>query len=118
MGEFIQTHYFMCILLLPVHTHTHTLTLTSLHVSLLESRVQHLITPILLGEVLQGAAIRLHLLIQAAAVDEHRGAALGVPASLTEHLLQLFYSVAALPLADAMLLYTAVAAPQGLCVYI
>lgn len=91
-------------------------TLTSLHVSLLEGRVQHLVAPVLLGEVFQGAAIRLHVLVQAAAVDQHRGTALGVPASLTEHLLQLFYGVAALPFADPMLLHTAVAAPQRLYV--
>ena len=90
--------------------------LTSLHVSLLEGRVQHLVAPILLGEVFQGAAIGLHLLIQPTAVDQHWGTALGVPASLTEHLLQLLYGVAALPLADAVLLHTAVAATQRLYV--
>lgn len=91
-------------------------TLTSLHVALLEGRVQHLVAPVLLGEVFQGAAIRLHLLIQSTAVDQHWGTALGVPASLTKHLLQLLYSVAALPFADAMLLHAAVAAPQRLYV--
>lgn len=91
-------------------------TLTSLHVSLLEGRVQHLVAPILLGEVFQGAAIGLHLLIQPTAVDQHWGTALGVPASLTEHLLQLLYGVAALPLADAVLLHSAVAAAQRLYV--
>lgn len=89
-------------------------TLTSLHVSFLEGWVQYLVAPVLLGEVFQGAAIRLHLLIQPTAVDQHRGTALGVPASLTKHLLQLLYSVAALPLADAMLFHAAVAAPQRL----
>lgn len=88
--------------------------LTSLHVSLLECRVQHLVAPVLLGKVFQGAAVRLHLLIQATAVDENGGTALGVPASLSEHLLQLLYGVAALPFADAVLLHTAVAAPQCL----
>lgn len=91
-------------------------TLTSLHVSLLEGRVQHLVAPVLLREVFQGAAVGLHLLIQPAAVDQHRGTALGVPASLTEHLLQLLDGVAALPFADAVLLHAAVAAPQSLYV--
>lgn len=92
--------------------------LTGLHVPLLEGRVQHLVAPVLLGEVLQGAAVRLHLLVQPAAIDEHWGTALGVPAPLSKHLLQLLDGVAALPLADAVLLHAAVAAPQRLCVVV
>ena len=88
--------------------------LTGVHVCLLESRVQHLVAPVLLGEVFQRAAVRLHLLIQPTAVDQHRGAALGVPASLTEHLLQLLDGVAALSFANAMLLHSAVAASKCL----
>lgn len=90
------------------------LLLTSLHVSLLEGGGQHLVAPVLLGEVFQRAPVRLHVLVQPAAVDEHRGAALGVPASLSKHLLQLLDGVAALPLPDPVFLHTAVAATQRL----
>lgn len=98
---------------LPHPPSTHPL--TSLHVPFLEGGGQHLVAPVLLGEVLQGAGVRLHLLVQPAAVDEHgRTAALGVPAPLAKHLLQLLDRVAALPLANAVLLDAAVAAPQRL----
>lgn len=91
-----------------------TVSLTGLHVTFLEGWVQHLVAPVLLGEVLQRAAVRLHLLVQPAAVDEHRSTALGVPAPLSKHLLQLLDGVAALPFADPVFLHSTVATAQRL----
>lgn len=75
---------------------------------------QLLVAPVLLRVVPHGAPVRLHLLVQATAVDEDGLAGLRVPAPLSKHLLQLLDGVAALPLADTVLLHSAVTPPQGL----
>lgn len=85
--------------------------LTRFYFSLLESSRKILATPVLLRVVLHSAAVRLHLLIEAATVNQHGLAALRVPATLSEHLLQLLDGVTALPLPNAVLLHTAVASP-------
>lgn len=90
------------------------MSLTSLHVTFLEGGVQDLVAPVLLGKILQGAAVRLHLLVQATAVDEHRSTALGVPAALSKHLLQLLDGVAALPFANSVFFHPTVAPAQCL----
>lgn len=85
--------------------------LTSFYLSLLESSRKILAAPVLLRVVLHRAAVRFHLLIEAAAVNQHRLAALRVPAALAEHLLQLLDGVTALPLPNAVLLHAAIASP-------
>lgn len=90
---------------------THYSLLTSFNLSLLESSRKILAAPVLLRVVLHHTAVRLHLLIEAAAVNQHGLAALRVPAALSKHLLQLLDGVTALPLPNAMLFYATVASP-------
>lgn len=89
-------------------------TITCLYVCFIEGCRKVLIAPVFMRIVLHSAAVWLHLLIQTAAVDQHRLTALGVPSALSEHLLQLLDGVAALPLPDAVLLHPAVAPSQCL----
>lgn len=77
-------------------------------------KILTVVSPVLLRVFLHRAAIRLQLLVQAAAVDEDGLAGLGVPSSLPKHLLQLFKRVAAFPLPNAVLLHAAVAPAEGL----
>lgn len=72
------------------------------------------VSPVLLRILLHRAAVRLQLLVQAAAVDEDGLAGLGVPSSLPKNLLQLLERVAAFPLPNAVLLHAAVAPAKGL----
>jgi len=81
---------------------------------LVAMQILTVVAPILLGILLHRAAVRLQLLVQAAAVDEDGLAGLGVPSSLPEDLLQLLEGVAAFPLPHAVLLHAAVAPAQGL----
>ena len=77
-------------------------------------KILTVVSPILLRILLHRAAVRLQLLVQAAAVDEDGLAGLGIPSSLPKHLLQLLERVAAFPLPNTVLLHAAVAPAKGL----